>query len=112
MSQTDLEMLEVEIDQAKAAIELSDDLKALENDPRFKKVILQNFIEKEPVRCAKLKSDPAMQEDGAQRDLDRRIAAVGEIALYLRMVHQLGNAFRDGIAAMEEAQSEIAANEV
>lgn len=107
MSQQELESLEVEIDQAKTAIELRDELLKLEQHPSFKKIITEGYLEKEPVRLSRLKVDPSMQNDLQQRMLDNAIAGVGSLYMYLLKIKQIGSAMEQAVAEMEETREAI-----
>lgn len=94
MSDNDVEALEVQAEQAREAIQLRDDLVALQNDRRFQNVFMNGYIEDDASRLVQLLGDPNMQDKRDQ--VMQSLQGIAEFGGYMRRVHQYG-------AYMEEA---------
>lgn len=86
-----LRELEITMEQAKQNIDLMNALdKLINNIPEWKKVIEENYFEKEASRLVLLKADPSMQKDEEQKQIIQSIDAIGYFRRYLQTVYQLG----------------------
>jgi len=89
MSQSQIEEIELNIEQAKSFVEQGRALERLYGNPDFRKIIGEGFLEKEAVRLVHLKSDPSMQSEEMQREIVKQIDSIGCLTHYFRMVaHQ------------------------
>ena len=102
-----LEQIEVGIDQAKAVIELGQSLERLQENKDFVKVINEGYLKDEAVRLVRLKADPSMQTPESQKRIDDSIMAVSQLTQYLRFVIQMGRQAAVDLADYEEARQDV-----
>jgi hypothetical protein len=107
MSNSDIETLEVEIDQAREVIRLNDELTKLLANPSFKKIIEVGYFEDEAIRLVALKMDLEFSSPEKQESIDRQMFGIGAVQAYLNKVRRAGNIAADAMAQMEEAQAEL-----
>lgn len=106
MSNSEVEQLEVEIDQARHVISLNDDLTKLFKYKPFKTVFIDQYFREEAIRLVALKSDPEFQTPERQASIDRQMIGIGSLNAYFNRISGAAQLAADGIAAMQEAQSE------
>ena len=90
MTANNVDALEVRLDQARAAVNLKDDLIALQSNQAFLNVINKGYLEHEAIRLVKAKSNPTMQDEMNQKDLDNSIIAIGQLEQYFRKIIAMG----------------------
>lgn len=106
---TEIEQIEMSIQQAKEAKDMMEAVMRLSDNKDFKKVIHDDYFEKYAARLVLLKSDPSMQDERQQRDVDNSIIAVGYFRQYLSSLIQLGRQAEREILDAEQAKEEIMA---
>jgi hypothetical protein len=109
-NEMDIQDLEQSIVGHKTAIERKEMLNRLENNPDFKALIQEGFLEKHAVRQVLLKAHPSMQSEAHQTLLDQQITAVGGFKQFLVSVYTEGcnsaEALRSDEATLEELLKE------
>ena len=103
----DIETVEVSMDQAKEAIEKMRALERLTDNKDFKKIMLEGYFEKEPVRLCLLKAEPQMQTPEYQDSIIKQIDAIGSVRSYLHLVMQMGRMAQKELESLEETHSEM-----
>lgn len=113
MSNTqDLEMLELQIEEAKKKVSRKDALIRLENNPDFKELIAKGFMEQHAIRQVMLKAHPGMQSEATQKMLDQQIMAIGGFKQFLLNVYTEGMNAEVAIASDEETREELLKEEL
>lgn len=107
MSNSEIEHLEVEIDQAKDMISLNDDLVQLQEDPRFIRVITKGFFEQEAIRLVMLQSDPEMQKPERKEALVAAMNAVSGLNQYFVRVNRVGEMAKEALDDMHVTHAEL-----
>jgi hypothetical protein len=108
MSQHDLETIELSIEDAKAQIAMKDALEKLTRNRDFKKLILDEYFEKNAIRLVMLKSSPVAQgsaevHDGVLREMD----AIGSLRQYFAGVMRNGTIAEKSLRDYEETREEL-----
>jgi len=107
-NQTDMQEIQLDIDDAKEIIAMSDALGRLEHNPDFDKVIYEGYIKEEAVRLVGLKAAPEMGSEDQQRMILKDIDGIGALQQYFRRVHIFAHQARMSIESAENALDEIA----
>lgn len=104
MSEYSVEEIEVNITEAKRIVALGESLRRLENNRDFKRVFIDEYLNKEAVRLVHLKADPNMQNEDAQRGILLQMDAIGAFPAYCRQVEAAAERAR---AAIEDDESTL-----
>ena len=99
---TDLEQIEVTIDQSQDAINMHESLKKLIKNKDFKRVILDGYIKEEAIRLVQLKADLSMQKPEYQEDIDNRILSIGYLNRYFQFLESIGS---QALVSLEDSQN-------
>lgn len=102
MSEQQIELVEITIEQAKNKIAVMDAIDRLTRNRDFKKVFTEGYFEREPARLVKMKADPSSQTPEAQASILRQIDAIGTLHQYLRTQHVLGQMAQRDLAEHEQ----------
>ena len=81
-----LDVLELTEQEAKTKVELGKALNKLTSNRDFKKLILEEYFEKEASRLVMLKAEPSMSDTDAQNRIIKDIDAIGNLRQYFRAV--------------------------
>lgn len=116
---SDVEQIELSIEEAKEKIALFDALKNLEKNPDFKKLIEKKYLESYPIRLVRLKAAVQMRDPEDQKMIENRIIGVGEFFNFLNAVAQEGHVAMQSLRqseeeldlAVEEAEAAASENE-
>ena len=100
------EMLEISIAQAKAKVDDVDALKRLIANPDFKRIIMENYFKSYAVTLVMLKADPSQESDKEQENIDKGIAAIGQLEQFFKGIFIQGDMARKSIADDEESLME------
>lgn len=104
-----MDQIELSIGQAEAVVEKRDWLKKLESNREFKKLILTELFEKEPVRLVDALSDPAMAPH--QAAIQKRMLMISELKAWLRGVIAEGQMAENAVREAREELDAILAEE-
>lgn len=77
--------------EAQSAVKLRDELAEMYGTPTFKEVFLEGYFKEEPARIAQALTNPSMQDDVDQRNLDEMLRAIGHMQNYLLNLTREGN---------------------
>ena len=106
MSNQQVEQLEVEIDQARSIIALSDDINKLYSYKPFKNVILDQYFREEAVRLVALKGDREFQTPERQEAVLRQMDGIAALNAFLHRIMMAAQNARDSLDEMQNAQAE------
>lgn len=109
MSQSQIEEIELNIEQAKRLIENGKALDRLYSNPDFRTVIREGYLEKEAVRLVHLKSDPQLQAQDMQHEIVKGIDAIGCLTHYFRNIEHQRMLAEKAIEECEETREELLA---
>ena len=112
MIKTQIEEIELNIEQAKLIVANGTALDRLRNNRDFKKVIVEGYFEKEAIRLVHMKSDFNLQDEVSQRDIDLDIVAVGRLGKYFNEVLRRADLASKAIEADEQTREELLAEEI
>lgn len=108
MSQTEINQIEISIDEAKKIVARANDVRALSENPIFKRLVMDGYFVQEASRLAHLSSDPTISEQ-IRGFVTRDLAGPGAFKRYLQTIINMGNAAASEIRQGEEAIDEIRA---
>jgi hypothetical protein len=111
MSNEQIQVIELNILQAKKMVELGDALERLIENRDFKAVIKDGYFAQEAIRLVHLKSDPAHQAADKQQSILDQMNSIGNLNQYFRTVEFKANGARKAIEADEDTISEILSEE-
>lgn len=108
MSEVTVEQLESQREVMKKAVELRQSVQRLTKNADFRKVIAEQFMEKECARYVHASADPALPEKN-QKDALAIAQAGGHLKRYLSVLIQMGNAAENEIASIDDALNDARA---
>lgn len=103
----DLEAIDISIDEAKAKIQRKEALERLQQNPDFKTIIDDGFLNSHAIRQVMLKAHPQMQEEKAQNMLNRQITAIGELKQFFIAIYSEGMNAANAISQDEATREEL-----
>lgn len=109
MSQTlanDIMQIELSMAEATKMVERANDVRALIENPLFKKVVDDGYFMAEASRLAHLTSDPNISEE-IRGYVVRDLTGPGAFKRYLQAMLQMGNIARNEIAQAQQALDEL-----
>jgi hypothetical protein len=106
-NQQDREAVEISIADCKVAIERKNMLTRLQDNPDFKVLINEGFLEAHAVRQVMLKAHPGMQAEANQNLLDQQITAIGGFKQFLINVYTEGMNAEATLVADENTLEEL-----
>lgn len=104
---SEIEEINISINEAKNRVAIKNSLDRLTRDPNFERVILTGYFMEEASRLVLLKADPAMQSTESQLAITKCIDAIGHFRQYLRTTIQLGIMAEKSLAEDEQTREEI-----
>ncbi len=104
-----VQQIEVSIEQAKENISLLDTLRKLEQDPNFKKLILENYLEKESIRLVSALSSPALQAEEQQKLLHGDMLGIASLRSYFSKIIADGQMSKNAMPAYLSTEAEMLA---
>ena len=104
-----LEEIELSIEEAKKSIERMDALNRLRTNRDFKMLIEDGYLQEEASRVVLAKAEPGLQGAEQQLMLDNMIIAIGYYRQYLNKVYQFGNTAQRAMSEHENTRDEIMA---
>ena len=107
MSIQEIQQVELSIEQAKEMIAQADSVERLYKNRDFKKVILEGYFEKEPVRLVKAKANPALATEETQNRIDKEIIGIGILEQYFYKTLTLGNQAKNSLVEYESMLEEL-----
>jgi hypothetical protein len=115
MTPEEVQRAEVEIsfsiDQAKQFIEKREILKRLETNEDFKKLIMDEYLEKEAVRLVSLLMDNEMQGEQEQDMISKELYAISSLRLFFRNIYGLAAQMESKIERSEKVLDELRTEE-
>lgn len=107
MSQSKIDEIELNIEQAKAFVEQGRALERLYANRDFQEIIGKGYLEKEAVRLVHLKSDPSMQSDEMQEAVVKSIDAIGCLTHFFRSISHQAMLAEKAIEEDERTREEL-----
>lgn len=102
-----IEELEISMEQAKEIIANSDSLIALSRNKDFIRIISQGYFINEASRLVLAKATPAMSSDALQKDVDNAIIAIGHLQKHFNSIMAMGNMAKKSLSEAEQTREEI-----
>ena len=111
-TETQIEQIEVSIEQAKDAIDRMKTLERLRNNDDFIKIIREGYFKEEAIRLVMMKSSHNFQGEQAQKDIIKDIDSIGRLEQYFGAIYQIGHTAQRALEADEETREELLAEEL
>lgn len=111
MSQTQIEQIEMSIEEAKKVVERGERAKRLATNPDFKALVLDGYFTEEAARLVHLMSDPTLN-DQIRECIQRDMVGIGGFKRYLRTLVQMGDIAAHEIQTSHETLDEIRAEDL
>ena len=108
MSDTTVEEIQVDIDEAKETIDVMKSLDRLMQNPDFKKIIKQGYFVDESARLVGLKAAPQMQAPERQDAMIKAIDGIGSLQQHFNMIWVMGNQAQSMLENADIALEEMA----
>ena len=108
MSDTSIQEIQVDIDEAKLTIGLRDSLDRLGKNSDFDKIINNGYFKEEAYRLVHLKAAPAMQAPERQDALIKAIDAIGSLQQHFHMIYVMGEQAENALQQADQALEEMA----
>ena len=108
MSEVTVQQLETQREAMKQAVEMRQAVQRLTQNVDFRKVINEQFMEKECARYVQASADPALSERN-QKDALAIAQAAGHLKRYLSVLIQMGNAAENELGSIDNALDEARA---
>lgn len=109
---SDIQELEVQIEDAKAAIKLGDSVERLFKNRDFKAVICNEYFKEYAAGLVMQKSVPAMQTPEHQLAIENALIGIGELNQFLTTLRMRGKHMEHQMAAQEATLDELQAEEL
>jgi len=109
---SDIETIEISIEQAKAVIETANALDRLHENKDFQAIFLEGYMKSHVLRNVGLKASFGAQDEKTQKYIDAQIMGVGSLQQYIAGVYQKANAAVTSIVADEEEMETLLEEEV
>lgn len=93
--------IEVSIEAAKKAIAKGDAFDRLTKNPDFRKIILEDYFEKEPARLVGLLTDSEMMDDDNQTGLKNDMIGISVLRKHFMVIQRIANQMRNAVAQSE-----------
>lgn len=94
------------IDEARKFVEKRDRLTKLVNSKGFKEFFTEGYFKDEAARLAQAITNPNMQDDIDQREIDGQFRAIGHLQNFILTIKQQGDAKEHAIKEYEEEERE------
>jgi hypothetical protein len=104
---TQVEELEISMEQAKLIISKADNLINLTKNPDFINIITKGYFVNEASRLVLAKATPAMATESLQKDVDNAIIAIGYLQQYFNSIIGMGNMARKSLYESEQTREEL-----
>jgi hypothetical protein len=102
MIMSDVETIEISMEQAKAKIKRLETLERLHANPDFKELFLEGYMKDFAAEMVARKASLGAQEEKNQKFIDNQITAIGHVGLYMNLLAQEGRVARETLAADEQ----------
>jgi hypothetical protein len=102
-----IEEVEVGIEQARVMVSKAESLAALFKNKDFKTVITEGYLKSEAVRLVLLKADPSTGSAEMQASIADGISAIGNFNQYLRTVQAIGSMAAKSLSEYEDLHAEL-----
>ena len=93
--------IEISIEVAKKAIAKGEALERLFKNPDFKKIIMEDYFEKEPARLVGLLTDSEMQDESNQTGLKNDMIGVSVLRKHFIVIQRIANQMTNAVAQSE-----------
>ena len=110
-NEAEIKHIELSIEDAKESVALRDAFLRLKENKDFKAIIDKAYFEHEPTRLAFLTADPSQFGTNEQAAIQRQIAGIGSLRMFLISLMHQGNMAEKAIESHEERLEEIHSGE-
>ncbi len=104
---SDIQQIELTIEQAKAAIKKATTVRRLCESKDFKEVIEKGYFQENAARLVMLRAEPNMQEAEQQDSILKEIDAIGQLRQHILTILMLGNNAQKALVDNEEMLDDL-----
>lgn len=104
---SDLEQIELSMEQAKEKIELAEALDQLQKNPHFKKVIGEKYLKEYSINLVNRKAHLGFQDEKQQKYIEAQLNAIGHLNQFFGFIMQEGNMAQDALRTDSEEREKI-----
>lgn len=101
---TDLQEIEVTIEEAKEAVELAEALEKLERSAAFKKLILKKYIADKPKTLTALFASP---DERQRKAAELGMTGVAQLEMFFHQVHMQGQHAKNALEQLEQTKQDL-----
>ena len=114
MSQIEHQMREVEvtIEQCEEQIEAAEALERLHSNADFKKLILEDYFEKNALRTVMMKSAGGHEGEREQKNLDNVLMGISQLGAYFHKIFSFGEAASRAMEEHKATREELLAEDM
>jgi len=105
--QTELETIEMTIEEAKKQVALMETYQRLLNNPDYQAIFSKGLFEEEAIRVVRARAYPHLQSEDQQMNLVNRLNTIGDLQMYLLQINQMGQTAERGLVDHYKAKDEI-----
>lgn len=102
-----LETIEISLDYAKSQVALGEAVERLMRNRDFKKVILDEYFEKNAIRLVMLKGNPNADEPSVQAGILKQMDGIGGLREFLAQLRRAADMAEKSIADLEEDRATL-----
>jgi len=106
MSQNEIEVVELTIEEAKKMVLMGDRVRRLESNKDFKKIVLEEYFSEEAARLAHLYTDPVMTDE-QKTMIHNDLVGLGAFKRFLRYKKMQGDQAKQELVEYQETLEEL-----
>jgi len=106
---SDLEQVELSIEEAQKNIDRMEALERLRKNRDFKLLVEEGYLQDEAARVVLAKAEPGLQGPEQQVMLENMIIAVGYFRQYLNKIYQFGSHSKRAMSEHQDTREELMA---
>ena len=114
MSEMERQMQEVEvtIEQCEEQIAQAEALERLHKNADFKKLILEDYFEKNAIRAVMMKSAAGQESPDKQKNLDNVLIGIGQLGQYFHKIFAFGEGASRAMEEHKNTREELLAEDL
>jgi len=104
--------VEVTLEQCEEQIAQADALERLHKNADFKKIILEDYFEKNAIRTVMMKSAAGQEGEKEQKNLDNVLIGIGQLGQYFHKIFTFGEGASRAIEEHRATREELLAEDL
>ena len=107
-----MHQVEVTIEQCEEQIELAEALQRLHKNKDFRRIILEDYFEKNAVRTVMMKSAGGQEGEKEQKNLDNVLIGIGQLGQYFHKIFSFGEGASRALESHRTTREELLTEEL